>query len=144
MTNSPWSSVREETLVEADPTWTIAVNMNQNLLGKAMVLLNRRCQSVTELTVAEWTDLHAQLRRLRVALDILFEPDQYNYAFLMNRDRQVHLHIVPRYETVRQWLGQQFEDPHWGDVFGAEQRVLESKALERLRDEIRARLPAMA
>jgi diadenosine tetraphosphate (Ap4A) HIT family hydrolase len=48
--------------------WTIAVNMNQNLLGNTMVVLNRRCQSVTELTIAERTDLHIQLRRLRVAL----------------------------------------------------------------------------
>ena len=144
MTNPPWSSFRAETLVEAGSTWTIAVNMNQNLLGKTMVILNRRCQSVTELTVAEWTDLHTQLRRVRVALDSLLEPDQYNCAFLMNLDPQVHLHVVPRYGTVRQWFGQQFEDPHWGEVFGAEQRVLESKALERLRDEIRARLPAMA
>jgi len=72
-------------VVEGGPTWTIAVNLNQNLLGKTMIVLNRRCRSVTDLTPAEWTDLHAQIRRLRVALHSLFEPDQYNYAFLMNR-----------------------------------------------------------
>src|SRR5438874_1233847 len=116
--------------------------MNQNLLGKTMVVLNRRCQSVTELTLAEWTGLHTHLVRLRVALDILFKPDQYNYAFLMNLDRQVHLHVVPRYKAVRHWLGQQFEDPRWGEVFGTEQRVLEPKELKRLRDEIRAEFPA--
>jgi diadenosine tetraphosphate (Ap4A) HIT family hydrolase len=136
--------VRAETVVEAGPIWMIAVNMNQNLLGKTMVVLNRRCESVTELTIAEWTDLHTQLVRLRAALDILFKPDQYNYAFLMNVDRQVHLHVVPRYETVRQWSGQQFEDPHWGEVFGTKRRILGPKELERLRDEIRAQLLAMA
>jgi diadenosine tetraphosphate (Ap4A) HIT family hydrolase len=144
VTSPGWGSARAETVVEAGPTWTIAVNLNQNLLGKTIVILNRRCQSVTDLTSAEWTDLHAQLRRLRVALDILFEPDQYNYAFLMNVDRQVHLHVVPRYKAIRTWFDHQFDDPHWGEVFGPEQRVLEPNELARLRDQIRARLPTTA
>jgi diadenosine tetraphosphate (Ap4A) HIT family hydrolase len=144
MTNPQWGSARAETVVETGSTWTIAVNLNQNLLGKALVILNRQCQSVTDLTIAEWTDLHAQLRRLRVALDVLFEPDQYNDAFLMNLDRQVHLHVVPRYQAIRTWFDQQFDDPHWGELFGREQRVLEPDKLERLRDQIRARLPVTA
>ena len=94
MTNPPPGSVRPETVVEAGPTWTIAVNMNQNLLGKTVVVLNRPCPSVTDLTIAEWTDLHTQIKRMRAALDSLFEPDLYNYAFLMNVDRQVHLHVL--------------------------------------------------
>ena len=143
-TNPPSGSARAETVVEGGPTWTIAVNLNQNLLGKTMIVLNRRCRSVTDLTPAEWTDLHAQIRRLRVALDSLFEPDQYNYAFLMNRDRQVHLHVVPRYRAVREWCDKQFEDPHWGEVFGPEQRLLEPTALTLLRDRLRAKLPTSA
>ena len=79
-----------------------------------------------------------------MALDILFEPDQYDYAFLMNVDRQVHLHVVLRYQAIRTWFDQRFDDPHWGEVFGPEQRVLEPDELERLRDQIRARLPATA
>jgi diadenosine tetraphosphate (Ap4A) HIT family hydrolase len=144
MTYPPPGFVRAETVVEDGPTWTIAVNINQNLLGKTVVVLNRPCQSVTDLTLAEWTDLYTQIKRIRVALDLLFEPDLCNYAFLMNVDRQVHLHVIPRYESVRQWSGQQFEDPHGGEVFGTEQRVLEPTELEGLRDEIRAGIPAMA
>jgi diadenosine tetraphosphate (Ap4A) HIT family hydrolase/predicted nucleotidyltransferase len=133
----PAVRLRPETEIEAGPTWTIAVNTNQNLLGKTMVILNRPCESVTELTTAEWSDLHTQLRRLRIALDNLFQPDQYNYAFLMNLDRQVHLHVVPRYRAPRTWANQHFDDPHWGEVFGSEQRPLPGEALQQLREAIR-------
>jgi diadenosine tetraphosphate (Ap4A) HIT family hydrolase len=140
VTNAVHRPLQPETIVEVGATWTIAVNVNQNLLGKTMLILNRRSDSVTDLTQEEWTDLHTQVRRLRVALDALFEPDQYNYAFLMNLDPQVHLHVVPRYRGIRRWGGLEFDDPHWGEVFGPEQRILEATHLGRMRDEIRATL----
>jgi hypothetical protein len=49
-----------------------------------------------------------------------------------------------RYQAVRTWFDQQLDDPHRREVLGPEQRVLEADELERLRDQIRARLPATA
>jgi diadenosine tetraphosphate (Ap4A) HIT family hydrolase len=129
-----------ESLVERGDLWTIAVNRNQDLLGKTMIVLNRACEAVTELEQKEWLDLHRQIRRLVEVLDVLFHPDLYNFAFLMNQTRQVHLHVVPRYLEPRTWEGDSFSDSHWGAVFGPEQRVLERGQIETLRDAIRSRL----
>ena len=90
------------TVIEAEGAWAIALNRNQNLLGKTMLVLRRQCGSVTDLSTDEWLDLHREIRRVGAALDSLFAPDLYNYAFLMNQDRQVHLHVVPRYATPRE------------------------------------------
>jgi hypothetical protein len=49
---------------------------------------------------------------------------------------------VPRYAGERRWKDQVFTDPHFGQVFGAEQRLLPSAQLEALRDEVRAQLPS--
>ena len=65
-----------ETLVTAGPLWTVAVNRNQNLLGKTVLVVNRPVESVTALRPDEWADLHRQIARVTVALDELFEPDQ--------------------------------------------------------------------
>jgi diadenosine tetraphosphate (Ap4A) HIT family hydrolase len=62
----------------------------------------------------------------------------------MNLDRQVHLHVVPRYRTPRTWADQRFGDSHWGEVFGPEQRPLPSEELQQLRDAIRTQLRASA
>ena len=128
------------TFIEAGKRWSLVLNRNQNLLGKCMVVLNREETDVTRLTEAEWSDLRRYLRRVTAALDSLFQPDTYNFAFLMNEDRWVHLHVVPRYESPREWAGERFEDPHFGSLFGAEQRLLDADALLRLSRAVAAAL----
>jgi diadenosine tetraphosphate (Ap4A) HIT family hydrolase len=77
------------------------------------------------------------MSRVTKALDALFQPDQYNFAFLMNADAQVHLHVVPRYRSGRGWCGQMFTDPHFGELYGKEQRILPSADLAKLAAAIR-------
>ena len=137
---APRMSISDASVVERGARWTIAVNRNQNLLGKTLLVLDRPCESVTELADDEWLDLHRQLRRVCRALDELFQPDLYNHAFLMNQDRHVHLHVVPRYRTPRDWDGESFRDEHWGELFGTEQRQLPDARLANLAAAVRARL----
>lgn len=94
------------TVIERGQHWTIATNLNQNLIGRLIVVAARDVDSVTALSPGELQDLHRHMGRTRVALDALFQPDQYNYAFLMNQDAQVHVHVVPRYAQPRQWAGE--------------------------------------
>ena len=126
-----------ETVIEQRDLWTLALNRNQDLLGKTMLVLRRDCTAVIDIEPAEWAALRAELRRLVPAIQTLFAPDQFNFAFLMNLDAQVHLHVVPRYSGARSWRGHQFEDPHWGSAFGHEQRVLDPPELRALADAIR-------
>ncbi len=133
-------SLIPETIVEERSDWAIAVNRNQNLLGKCILVLRRPCTAVLDLQPDEWASLHSELRRLVLALTRLFQPDQFNFAFLMNRDPQVHLHVVPRYCAPRSWAGWQFNDPHWGSAFGDEQQVLAGGELRHLASKIRDEL----
>jgi diadenosine tetraphosphate (Ap4A) HIT family hydrolase len=128
------------TLIDAGPLWTLAVNRNQSLLGKTMLVANRPVTSVAALDPAEWVDLHRQIGCVTTALDHLFRPDQVNHAFLMNADAQVHLHVVPRYRRERTWNGHTFTDPHFGELFGTEQRVLDAPGLTALAAATRAHL----
>jgi diadenosine tetraphosphate (Ap4A) HIT family hydrolase len=132
------------TKIQASRLWTLALNRNQNLLGKCVVIANRPCGSVPELHADEWSALLAHLRELTAALDTTFAPDAYNHAFLMNIDPQVHLHVIPRYASIRVWEGMRFDDPHWGALFGSEQRVLSTQHLSRLSDTVRCALPSPA
>jgi diadenosine tetraphosphate (Ap4A) HIT family hydrolase len=126
-----------ETIVHEGPRWTIAVNRNQNLLGKTMLVLNRPCTSIVEVTSEEWMVLHDLLQVLVHTLTALFTADHFNFAFLMNQDAHVHLHVIPRYATRREWNGHRFDDSHWGTAFGHEQRQLPARDLEGLATEIR-------
>jgi len=66
-----------------------------------MLVLRRRCEAVIDIAPDEWALLREELRRLVPALDRLFHPDQFNFAFLMNVDQQVHHDVVPRYASSR-------------------------------------------
>ena len=141
-----WIRIPPEAEVEARSTWTIAVGSDQQQLGSAVILLNRPCESVADLTAAEWMDLHTHLQRVHRALDQLLSPDSYEHAFHMSRSHQVFMEVVPRYRSPRHWLGETFEDSgpdDPGDPEVTDERSLEAEALRELRDAIRDRLPAV-
>ncbi|MDP9479003.1 MAG: HIT family protein [Actinomycetota bacterium] len=127
-------------VVERGELWTLALNLNQNLPGRCVLVLNRHCERVSELTAEEWAGLHSYIARVTAALKDLFAPDQYNFAFLMNLDAHVHLHVVPRYASRREWRGETYADPHWGSLFGTEERLATEETLKALADAVKGRL----
>ena len=118
--------------------WRLVVNRNQNLLGKCMLGLRRHLESVPELTKEEWADLYPEVKRANAALKSAFAPDHFNYAFLQNQDRHVHLHIIPRYATPRTFAGMVFEDPDYPAHYSVPgpSRMLEKEKLDLLAKEI--------
>jgi diadenosine tetraphosphate (Ap4A) HIT family hydrolase len=90
--------------------WRLILNLNQNLLGKSFLVLRRHLEVVSNLTPDEWLDLHQQIRIATARLTRAFTPDHFNYAFLQNQDRHIHLHIIPRYAGTREVAGLVFDD----------------------------------
>lgn len=93
--------------------WRLVLNHNQNLLGKCFWVLRRHFEEVALLDLDEWLDLHQQLTHSHNMLEKAFAPDHFNYAFLQNQDRHVHLHIIPRYRESRTFEGIVFTDPDY-------------------------------
>ena len=104
--------------------WHVLVNHNQNYLGKAMLVLRRHATDVTALTPAEQAELWRLLADGKTALLGAFQPDHFNYAFLMNQDVHVHMHIIPRYAAPRQFAGLTFDDGHLGDHYALDSRIV--------------------
>jgi diadenosine tetraphosphate (Ap4A) HIT family hydrolase len=118
------------------------LNRNQNLLGKCLIATRRHIEAVPALTAAEWQDLRWQLARTTRALETAFQPDHFNYAFLQNEDRHVHLHVIPRYASARTFAGRLFEDPDYPDHYAvpAPTIILVPGQTAALADELRQRL----
>ena len=129
------------TVIDVGQVWTLAVNRNQNLLGKTLLVLNRECSDVLDLTPIEWQRLHDEMTRVTSALAELFQPDQFNYSFLMNADAQVHLHVLPRYASPREWNGVTFVDSHFGEAAGHEVHSLDTTMLRDLAVALASALP---
>ncbi len=121
--------------------WKLVLNKrNQNLLGKCLLALRRHEEAVTDLTAEEWADLRIGTALATDALRSVFDPDHFNYAFLQNMDRHVHLHLLPRYAGSRKFAGETFEDecyPDHYDPFGAP-KTLDTAKTEELAKLLRA------
>jgi diadenosine tetraphosphate (Ap4A) HIT family hydrolase len=111
--------------------------------GKIMLVLNRPLEQVILLREDEWLDLYQQMRRVTVALKAAFQPDHFNYAFLQNQDRQVHLHVIPRYAASCSFAGETFEDPDYPDHYHvpATPHILSNEQIVALAGAIRRALP---
>ena len=121
-------------------SWRVVLNRNQDLLGKTMIVLKRHVERVPDVTPAEWAELLDQLREVTDRLAGAFEPDHFNYAFLMNVDRHVHLHVIPRYVESRVVAGARWDDPDYPDRYTEPtvERRLEPREEQEIRRALRA------
>lgn len=93
--------------------WQLVLNLNQNLIGRSFLSFTRHIEDVTRLSKEEWQELRTQLDLTTAVLRSSFSPDHFNYSFLQNQDRHVHMHIIPRYATIREFSGTTFVDPDY-------------------------------
>jgi diadenosine tetraphosphate (Ap4A) HIT family hydrolase len=120
-------------VLEQTAHWRVALNLNQNLLGKTIVVLTRHEEDVTRLAADEWDALRVVVARHVARLRAAFEPDHVNYAFLQNQDRHVHLHVIPRFASARVVGEQTFEDPDWpGHYDPARQQIVDARTLDAI------------
>jgi diadenosine tetraphosphate (Ap4A) HIT family hydrolase len=94
--------------------WRVVVNQNQNLLGKCFIALKRHEEDPFGLRPSEQAELWNLAAKARQVLTNLFQADHFNFAFLGDRDRHVHLDIIPRYRGTRFFAGLVFDDKAWG------------------------------
>jgi diadenosine tetraphosphate (Ap4A) HIT family hydrolase len=106
-----WPVIRESEF------WLTVVNRNQNLLGKTFIALCRHEEDIVALTPGEWAELQEEVQWVTERVRKAFAPDHFNYAFLMNLDRHVHLHVIPRYVGTRELASATFDDPDYPDSY---------------------------
>ncbi len=110
MQDCPLCSPDLEPVLYEGTQWRLVLNRDQRLLGKCFVVTRRHLEAVAELTPEEWSELHLLLARVTRVLFAAFRPAHFNYAFLQNQDRHVHLHVIPRYAGQRSFAGLSFAD----------------------------------
>jgi len=121
--------------------WTVYLHKNQFYLGRAIIKLNRHIEDVADILEPESKELFSVIREYQDVLRRSFSPDLFNYAFLGNRDRHVHLHIIPRYASERVFGDIKFNDLDWGNPFDMHKRLeLNSKETMWIANAIKERL----
>lgn len=95
--------------------WTIFIHDNQSYSGRCIIWCKRsRAVDLADANLDELKELTIILKELKQTIHKIFEADWFNYSFLGNATKHLHMHFVPRYESSRQFENVIFKDARHG------------------------------
>jgi diadenosine tetraphosphate (Ap4A) HIT family hydrolase len=127
--------------------WTISLNPNQSYLGRSVASLKRKVADPLFCTPQEHDELwESALPRWSKAVADAFSPARFNYGHMANRTKQVHWHLVPRYEpATKDFAGVTFIDEPVGHSYVARRpqpKDFSNETLDAIRQEVLKHLGA--
>jgi diadenosine tetraphosphate (Ap4A) HIT family hydrolase len=128
----------EDLLIIKTEAWSWSVRPLQPTLGAGVLSLNREAASFSEVTPAEMAEMATLIATLEKTLKTAFAYDRINYLMLMMVDHQVHFHVIPRYESGRQFAGLEWVDAGWPALPVLADCQHRDAALMLIRDSLRA------
>ncbi len=103
----------EELKIYETDYWVWSLRPHQATLGAGILSLKRQCATFGELDPQEFYDLNNMIKVIETSLKQLFNYDIMNYLMLMMVDKQVHYHVVPRYENAVEIFNNTWRDNSW-------------------------------
>lgn len=104
------------TLVAEFDHWLVLARPAQPTLGSLVLVAKSDALAFGDLPAEAHAELKAATAAIEAALARAVGYAKINYLMLMMVDRQVHFHVIPRYEGVREWGGREFVDVGWPKV----------------------------
>ncbi len=118
MENTKEKDFDEATLILfEDQYWVVYLHQEQmNNLGRCSIISRReKISDLLGLMEVERTELFKVTAvRLKAAIEQVCWPDDWHYLFTSNVDRQLVMHVIPRYAETREFRGNKFNDMRWG------------------------------
>jgi len=130
----------EKYLISEDQYWKVYLNPNQAYLGRGLIKLKRHSEDLFDIDSNEQQELFDFGTRYRNAVNELFTPDMFNYVSAGNRMPHLHIHIVPRYSSEREFHGITFNDNKWTDTYDPSEKMdLSEDIIKNILESIKSR-----
>lgn len=120
--------------------WVWSLRPQQVTLGAGILSLKRECSAFSQLKSEEYKDLENVIKINENTLKSLFNYDIMNYLMLMMIDKQVHFHIIPRYENKFEYFNVTWEDLSWPRPPSLDAEPLEIDTLKMIASHIKNNL----
>jgi diadenosine tetraphosphate (Ap4A) HIT family hydrolase len=96
--------------------WVILARPAQPTLGSLVLAARSQATAFGDLPAEAHAELKTVTAAIEAALTKAVGYAKINYLMLMMVDREVHFHVIPRYEGAREWEGREFVDVGWPKV----------------------------
>jgi len=130
----------EELMIYETEYWMWSLRPFQATLGASVLSLKRVCLAFSDLTQEEFSDLNNIIKVIEIVLKKTFNYDIMNYLMLMMVDKQVHYHVIPRYERAINFKGLSWKDSAWLGVPNLAGEEMDINVLHGIQDAIKENL----
>jgi len=93
--------------------WSVLLRPQQVTLGSLIIAAHSEVTQLSHLGVEAMTELAQVTTDVEKTLKSCFQYDKINYLMLMMVDPHVHMHVIPRYESIREFRQISFTDEDW-------------------------------
>lgn len=127
-----------DSLVREYDHWVVLVRPKQVTLGALVMACKERAQSFGAVSSEAFREHERVVRDIEQGLKAFSAFEKINYLMLMMVDKEVHFHVLPRYESDQAFGGVVYPDSGWPmapDL--AAGLVLESEQMESLVGELK-------
>ncbi len=93
--------------------WLVLLRPQQPTLGSLVLVCKEAAEAFSELTPGAFADLKTAVDGVERLLTGFVGYARINYLMLMMVDRDVHFHVIPRYEGGREHAGVTYADAGW-------------------------------
>ncbi|RMF09906.1 MAG: HIT family protein [Alphaproteobacteria bacterium] len=93
--------------------WVVLLRPEQVTLGALVLAAKSDVTAFSELPAEAFSELGTVTRHIEATLSRLWSYNKINYVMLMMVDPHVHFHVLPRYDTPRDFAGHSFVDRGW-------------------------------
>ena len=121
--------------------WKLLIRNRNQTLGNCVLILKRPVTRFSEATPEEFLELHDIIVDIETALKKAFGYNIMNYQMLMMKDKEVHFHIIPRYDGPRKFAGLTWTDEGWPGLPGEMKKAVSQEILDSMKKEIILDLP---
>ena len=133
------------TLIAETDSWLVLLRPKQPTFGSLVLVCKEEAEAFSSLSPAAFADLAVAVKGIERVLGRLVGYQKINYLMLMMVDRDVHFHVIPRYEGAREHGGLTFADAGWPAQPALGQTVdLDEAAIAALTGELRGLWTAAA
>ncbi len=100
----------DDLLIKEYQHWLLLARMRQRTLGSCVVVTKEHHPRFSDLSQEEMGELEQVAKDVEGALKKLWQFDNMNWMMLMMKDKHVHFHVYPRYDTDREFAGMNWKD----------------------------------
>lgn len=100
-------------LVREYEHWVVLVRPGQVTLGSLVLVCKDQAEAFSAISAAAFDQMGRVVGDIETCLSDLWSYGKINYLMLMMVDKDVHFHVIPRYDGPRGFGGQEFPDAGW-------------------------------